>query len=410
MRFLKICVINFSVALFLLSGNLLAQEENTTTTTLSQDSNGSPGVFLRMGVGARALGMGSAFTALANDASAAYWNPAGLEHVRSAQFEFMNVDLPFDRRFNYISSAIPVRGMFTLGVSWVGLRITGIEGRSGNSAQPEYFFGNSQDALFFSVGSSLNQHISFGGSVKLIRNNLDNDLATGLGFDAGMMLRVTDWLSFGALAQDIGTDYRWKSGLTEGVPLTLRLGTAVEVYEGVTVSADVNRTSGQPMTLHLGAEIRPVEMMPLRLGFNDSQITGGAGFAFPLSSHMLELNYGYASDRLLNDDIHRVSVILSLGKKSMPGYRSPGNIYNATKSRKKRSPSSQISGSKGSLAVTAKLLNVRSGPGAQYWKVGQIRKGQRFALLEKRGDWRKIRLASGRVGWVHRDYVMTLQN
>ena len=44
------------------------------------------GEFLKLGVGARALGMGGAFAGLADDASAAYWNPAGLAYLKTNQF------------------------------------------------------------------------------------------------------------------------------------------------------------------------------------------------------------------------------------------------------------------------------------------------------------------------------------
>ncbi|MFQ5650138.1 MAG: PorV/PorQ family protein [bacterium] len=380
---------------------VLAQE--TTVSAASQESNGAPGVFLRLGVGARALGMGSAFTAVANDASAGYWNPAGLDLVERAQFEFMNVDLPFDRTFNFISTALPIKNLFTLGASWVGLRVNDIEGRTTNSVEPEYFFGNSQNAFFFSFGKTLGYNLAVGGSLKLIRNTLDEDAANGLGFDAGVMLRLTDRISLGALAQDIGTDYRWDSGLTEGVPMTLRLGAAVKAYDGVMLAADVSQVSGLEPTLHLGAEIRPLKVLPIRLGYNDDQITGGAGLALPLSNHTLELNYGYSNDRILHADIHRVSVVFSFGSKAKPAYESSGSAY---PSKKKRNPGRTGYRGKGEfVVVTARVLNVRSGPGTRYLKIAQAKSGQRLEMLQQKGVWRKIRLDNGRTGWVHGKYV-----
>ena len=54
---------------------------------LGADSHAAP--YLRMGVGARALGMGGAFTAIADDATAAYWNPAGLVKIEHIEATFM---------------------------------------------------------------------------------------------------------------------------------------------------------------------------------------------------------------------------------------------------------------------------------------------------------------------------------
>ena len=68
---------------------------------------GQPGEFLRYGVGARALGMGRAFTAVANDASAIYWNPGGLMGLERSEFTSMYADLFYDSRFTYVAVAFP---------------------------------------------------------------------------------------------------------------------------------------------------------------------------------------------------------------------------------------------------------------------------------------------------------------
>lgn len=379
-----------------------AQAQATRLDAANQESNGAPGVFLRMGVGTRAFGMGSAFTGLANDASAGYWNPAGLDYLSRSQFEFMNVQLPFDRTYNFVSGAVPINNVLTLGASWVGLRISGIEGRSSNSATPEYYFGNSQNAFLFSASKSLGAHLAFGGSLKIIRNTLDQDAATGLGFDAGVMLRLPHGISLGALIQDIGTDYRWQSGFTEGVPMTLRLGTALEIYDGVLIAADVSRVSGLSPTLHLGAELRPAAVLPLRVGYSDNQLTGGLGFALPISNHTLELNYGYTSDRILNADVHRVSLVFALGTKSRPRHEHPASYHSPKRKSRKASVRNESSNL---VRVLARTLNVRSGPGTGYRKISQVKRGQRFELLDKRGVWRKIRLRNGRTGWVHGRYL-----
>ncbi len=384
----------------ILASQTMAQA--TRLDAVSQESNGAPGVFLRMGVGSRAFGMGNAFTGVADDASAGYWNPAGLDYLSRSQFEFMNVQLPFDRTFNFVSGAVPINNVLTLGLSWVGLRISGIEGRSGNSATPEYFFGNSQNAFLVSLSKSLGSHLSLGGNLKIVRNTLDQDAATGLGFDAGLMLRLSNRISFGALVQDIGTDYRWQSGFTEGVPMTLRLGSSVEIYDGVLIAADVSKVTGLAPAFHLGAELRPAAVLPLRIGYSDNQLTGGLGFALPLSNHTLELNYGYASDRILNSDVHRVSLVFALGTKSRPRYEHPARFGTSKRTTRKRSMRQEL---RQMVSISARTLNVRSGPGTGYRKIAQVKRGQRFELLGNKGVWRKIRLRNGRTGWVHGRYL-----
>ncbi len=67
------------------------------------EGSGQAGAYLRMGVGARALGMGGAFVAVSDDATASYWNPAGLAKLKKNQASFMHARLKMDRNFDFIN-------------------------------------------------------------------------------------------------------------------------------------------------------------------------------------------------------------------------------------------------------------------------------------------------------------------
>ncbi|MCG8604885.1 SH3 domain-containing protein [bacterium] len=57
------------------------------------------------------------------------------------------------------------------------------------------------------------------------------------------------------------------------------------------------------------------------------------------------------------------------------------------------------------IQVQVEKLNVRSGPGMDYERIGQIWCGEKFQVFERREDWRRIELKDGQTGWVHRDYI-----
>lgn len=367
----------------------------------AQESTGSAGQFLRLGVGARALAMGGAFSGLANDPSAIYWNPAGMSQIDQFQFELMNVTLPFEQTLNFFSGVLPLQKNFRLGLSWIGLRVGDIEGRTSNSEEPEFVFGNSQNAFFLSLGSSIGRALAVGGNIKVIRNQLDNITATGIGLDLALLLRPSDRLAFGVTLQDLGTDFRWNGGFIEPVDATLRFGTAIKIHDTFVLTGDLNKTSDLQTQFRVGAEFRLAELLPLWIGWNDNQVTGGAGFHLPFHHNFLQFNYGYSNDQMFDDVIHRISLVFGFGKKTEPRYSRSEHSASVKEIPRKTSADEKMS----FAIVTATVLNVRSGPGTGFVIIAKINQGEKYPAFEDRGDWRKIELRRGQIGWVHKDYV-----
>ncbi len=80
----------------------------------AQGNAGQAGEFLRWGTGAKAMGLGRAFTSISDDASALYWNPAGMSALRrtGGTFMFMHMPLREGASLNYLAGAVPVRLFF----------------------------------------------------------------------------------------------------------------------------------------------------------------------------------------------------------------------------------------------------------------------------------------------------------
>ncbi|HEX9653121.1 MAG TPA: PorV/PorQ family protein [bacterium] len=385
----------------------------TSSRVFAQESAGSPGAFLSMGVGARPLGLGSAYVGLAEGPAATYWNPSGLGRIHNFQFEFMNTNLPFDRTFNFFSGILPVKNILTLGLSWAGLRVNNIEGRTSNTEQPVYNFGSSQNVVALSMGKALTSFLSIGGNVKFIKYDLDSQSATGVGFDAGLLFRPAELFSVGLMAQDLATDYRWNGSTTETVPMTYRAGIALNVYRGLVLVADVNKAANLSPRINFGGEFRPAFFLPLRVGYHDDQISGGAGIIMPFSAHSMEFNYSYANDRIFDDAVHQISLVFSFGSHSpaRAKTRDARPAYTPkveTVSPPQLSSPERVAKRPKIVSVSAALLNVRSGPGVKHGKIAQIKIGQKFNVLDEANSWLKIKIGSGRVGWVHSDYVKML--
>jgi len=204
---------------------------------------GQPGEFLRYGVGARALGLGRAFTALANDASALYWNPAGLIGVERKEFTSQYANLFYDSRYTFMAVVLPrtlTGSSNALGFGWVNLTMAEFDQRDKNN-QPLGNFDIYQQAFILAGARewvSTWGILNYGLDLKLVNQAF-------LGYDAepGGDSGKQDGWGFGA---DVGVTM---------VPINL------PVLKIVTLR--------YLMPLRLGAVLQ--NLLPPRLGIGDSQ-------------------------------------------------------------------------------------------------------------------------------------------
>lgn len=372
----------------------------------AQAASGQPGAFLRLGVGARALSLGGAFTALADDPSAGFWNAAGLSQIDQLQFSAAYSDLALGRTYNYAGAAVPFGRSSSLGLSWINLSVSGIEGRSGNSETPDFLFGTSEHALLLTYARRVNSMFSLGTSVKMIYQQLYESDAMGVGFDFSMLLRPTNNLQLGLSIQDIGTTTRWNSGLTERFPLTYRAGLAIFPTPQLALAVDAYQTRGGQAGFAVGAEYRTLNILPVRIGYTEQGIVGGAGLIVPLQAIDLHLDYAYGRDQIIGDESHKFSLGVSFtgGRSSSVVLGERGYVRETT-----APPPPSKEAVKGErqiyLEVVASGLNVRKGPGVDQKRIAVIRQGERFKKITAEGYWYKIELSPGEEGWVHYKYV-----
>ncbi len=295
---------------------------------------------MAIGVGGRALGLGSAQVALASDASAGYWNPAALVRVDYPEFMLMH-----DERFaslinyDYASVAIPYGKNESFGVSVMRLGVDGIPDTrnalidySGSGVLDDInrldydkitTFNSADWAFYVSYASKYTDNLSYGVNVKLIRRTLAEFSATGIGFDAGLLYSPITDLSLGLNAQDLTTTFlAWSTGTDELVSPTLKVGATyyIDLLGGrfaPTCDVDIRFENRQfasianvgPISLdpHGGIEFDYHRLIAIRVGYSDiKQLTLGAGLHF----RKLDIDYSFArlgqEDNL--GDTHRISL------------------------------------------------------------------------------------------------------
>lgn len=305
-----------------------------TTTAVMAESAGQAGAYLKMGVGARALGMGSAFTALADDSTAAFWNPAGLARLEKPEASFMHADLTMDRDYNFFNYAHPLkskdgkdRGVVALshvrfGVDGIpetrmatsrvdGTDLVGDEpatrsdGRYGAGENVYIFsyFSDTEKNTFGTYAKKLSDQFYGGVNVKYLSHDLFTNSASGWGLDLGFLYEACEKTTLGLSVRDLGSSLKWNtaSGHKDEVPVTTAFGVAYKARENLTLAADLNKVEHMDAKLFAGAEYWIQDYAALRVGSHDSDLTLGASFKLDT----WRFDYSYADEVL--GDAHRIS-------------------------------------------------------------------------------------------------------
>lgn len=270
--------------------------------------------FLRIGAGARALGMGAAVTAQIDDASAVYWNPAAIIDVRRAELVLMHAeqfsDLA-DYDFAGYVQKLPGTGsvgfgLVRFGVSDILITADAYEDTNGNHqydwGEPIdesrfYLDSDTEYGLFFAFARPVRSNLALGGSLKLVRQDLPGHASFGIGTDVGALWTPRPSLRVGArLADATTTQLYWDTGRRETVTPSLFLGVAwrhalpaqhidLALAGDLALTFDGRETAstfavgstlgGDP---RIGLEAGYRRLFAARVGWQESGVTAGAGF------------------------------------------------------------------------------------------------------------------------------------
>ncbi len=242
---------------------------------------GMPGTFLQMGVGARAMSMGNAFTALAKDATALYWNPAGIANQDPYQIYFMHSALFMSTNFDYMAATAPTRRYGNFGLGVIALTSGDFDQRN-ELNEPLGKFGMTDMAFLFSWAKEMYAGVSVGVNYKLVSQKMLDYSGIGHGIDVGFRRNFLDWLSTGITFSNLLSPQVTMGREAEKFPMQLRVGAAATLLDDkLIVSADISKISGWGKTrFNTGAEYEVMHGLSLRAGLNYDQFTMGVGFSF----------------------------------------------------------------------------------------------------------------------------------
>lgn len=300
--------------------------------------------FLRIPVGARASAM-SAMTATVNDASAMFWNPAGLSDIENSEIMVEYTDWYLDLNHSFLGVAIPTK-KGVAGLSVVALSMGEFEE---TTAEAQGRTGRTFNAYSVSMGASYAQYLipefTIGGTIKFIYEKIFNSSASSVAFDVGTIYTTPfDDIRFGVSITNAGSKLQLdgddliipsdpdpdgegnyepdakRATTAYNLPLMLRVGLAWDPIDNeqmrATLTLDGNSPSNNVQSISVGGEVALLNnQLMIRggvpyIGQDDKteKFNAGLGLNYRLDNSLkLGINYTYHSYKYLSD-VNKISL------------------------------------------------------------------------------------------------------
>ncbi len=172
------------IVLFVSFGLIRAGEITKKGTTAAQ--------FLKIGIGARAAAMGESQVADVTDASAIFWNPAGMARIKGNQLMLVRTNWIAGIKYDFAGLVVPMQTIGTFGLFYSGLTMGEMKVRT--EYKPEgtgELFSASSIALGISYARNMTERFSFGLTAKYIREQIWHESASTMAMDVGIVYRTT---------------------------------------------------------------------------------------------------------------------------------------------------------------------------------------------------------------------------
>ncbi len=317
----------------ILIGNLIGQTKVGSTAA----------PFLNVAVGPRAIAMGSAFVATANDVTSLYYNPAGASRMESGGAYFSHSRWFADITYNWAAGLVNLGDMGVVGLSLTYLDYGDLEVTTLNEPDGTGEFFNPYDLCFaLSYAYNLTDRFSVGGNVKYINQKIYNTTASAVAMDLGVLF-ISDiyGLRIGASISNFGTDMKLDGkdlyvqhdinsqiyGNNDQVlaklntesyplPLTFRIGLAMDLINSeshrITVGADALHPNDNAESVNVGAEYCFMNLISLRGGYKslfldntEEGLTLGFGLQYMFNNGFgLAVDYAYQDFGILDYTQH----------------------------------------------------------------------------------------------------------
>ncbi|HCJ66441.1 MAG TPA: hypothetical protein DHV62_03735 [Elusimicrobia bacterium] len=240
--------------------------------------------FLKLAPDARAVALGNAYVAVADEANAIYWNPAGLGQLKSKEFTASYLSYVESINYGFLGFVCPQKlSAYAIGINYLNTSIERVRELDASPTGDRYEKDGNYTAgaltLILSYGRRIFNNLSLGLSLKVINEKLDDSSANAYALDLGGLWKLSR-MKIGFAVQNIGTKLK-----DDSLPMNFRLGGTYSLLKGKLLTAlALNYSLDKDFRAGIGLEYLLKQVFLLRFGYeygNDLVgLTCGLGFKF----------------------------------------------------------------------------------------------------------------------------------
>ncbi|MFH1755408.1 MAG: PorV/PorQ family protein [Candidatus Latescibacterota bacterium] len=285
--------------------------------SIAGQSGDAGALFLRIGLGARASGMGEAFMAVAEDASSVHWNPGAMAAVLGTNAVLMHNEYLHSVRLEQVALTHETE-YGTLGLGFTGLYMDEMERREDvPTSMPLGMFSAYDVAVTVGFSRYILPNLSGGVAAKYVYQKIDEESATGWAFDVGLYhIAKIPGVKFAAAITNVGKPMKFVSE-EYALPRSIKVGGSYEreipaAKGAILLAVDVLFPNDADVREHFGAEYGFEQQIFLRAGYKAGYESQGATFGFGVKYQKVNVDYAFLLIQNDLGDSHRIGFSFSL--------------------------------------------------------------------------------------------------